>query len=345
MQQVWRTGRILAAVLATIALSACAKEALDLPDGLYARIETERGRIIIELEPERAPLTTMNFVGLAEGTINHSRGEGVYFYDELTFHRVEAGFVIQGGDPNGNGTGGPGYEFANEIHEDLGHTRAGTMAMANSGPDTNGSQFYITLDAIPQLNGSYSVFGYVVEGMDVVYATEVGDVLRSVSIVRIGESAEAYQADQATFDHLQAEQQRRREEERDAELARQVEIALSRYPGAVEYENSGLYLLRETSGTGALPVSGQRLAVHFVWTLVDGTQLDSTRDRSQPYEFTYMVQRLLPGLQLAIGTMAVGDRVTAIIPPDLAFGPSGAPPAVGPTTYVVFELERLDLDE
>ena len=179
----------------------------DLPEGMYARIETTRGVITCRLEFEKTPLTVCNFAGLAEGKLETTVRAGQPFYDGLTFHRVIADFMIQGGCPRGNGTGGPGYAFQNEIVDSLRHDKAGILAMANAGPDTNGSQFYITHQATPWLDGRHTVFGHVVEGQDVVDAIRQGDTMEQVTILRIGETAEAFTADQEMFDTIRAEYQ------------------------------------------------------------------------------------------------------------------------------------------
>ena len=164
-------------------------------DGIYAKIKTNRGMITVKLEYEKAPMTVANFVGLAEGKVkNTAKPEGAPYFDGISFHRVLADFMIQGGDPTGTGSGGPGYAFADEIHPDLKHTRAGTMSMANSGPATNGSQFFITHKDTPWLDGKHAVFGYVTEGQDVVNAVQQGDKMETVRIERIGKAAKAWDA-------------------------------------------------------------------------------------------------------------------------------------------------------
>ncbi len=172
-----------------------------LPDGIYAQIITPRGTIVARLFEKEAPLTVTNFVGLAEGTLGPEPRKP--FFDELTFHRVVPGFVIQGGDPLKNGEGGPGYEFPDEFSPNLRHDSAGILSMANDGPDTNGSQFFITLSEVNRLNYMHSVFGKVITGLDVLPKIEQGDSMQ-IKILRIGAEAKAFKADEATFKQLAA---------------------------------------------------------------------------------------------------------------------------------------------
>jgi len=186
-----------------------AKEA-QLSDGLFAKIITFKGTIIVELEFEKTPLTVVNFVGLAEGTKNFKPLKGRDmgpFYNGLTFHRVIANFMIQGGDPLGNGRGGPGYKFPDEFVPDLTFSEPGVLAMANAGPNTNGSQFFITHKATLHLNNKHTIFGHVVSGQDVVDTIRQGDKIRKIEIIRNGNKARNFATDQAAFDRLLQERQ------------------------------------------------------------------------------------------------------------------------------------------
>ena len=173
-----------------------------LADGLYANMKTSKGDILLRLEFEKTPLTVANFVGLTEGTKDSSKKKGTRFYDGLAFHRVIPDFMVQGGCPLGTGTGGPGYRFPDEFDRSLRHDGPGVLSMANAGPGTNGSQFFITHVATPWLDGKHTVFGKVVSGQDVVDAIRQGDTITTLEIIRKGEAAKGFTTDQAAFDAL-----------------------------------------------------------------------------------------------------------------------------------------------
>ncbi len=167
-----------------------------MENGLYAELTTSKGVILIKLTPEKTPLTVANFVGLSEGKIkNDAKPMGTPYYDSLKFHRVIPNFMIQGGDPLGNGTGGPGYRFKDEFVDDYKFTGPGILAMANAGPATNGSQFFITHKETPWLNNKHTIFGFVVTGQDVVNAIQQGDYILNVKIIRKGKEAKKFKAD------------------------------------------------------------------------------------------------------------------------------------------------------
>ena len=329
--------------LLIVAVVSCAPDTSGLPDGVFAIVSTDRGEITIQLEPERAPLTTLNFVGLAEGSIDSNAG-GRPFYDGLTFHRVEPGFVIQGGDPDGVGTGGPGYRFATETHPDLLHDSEGVVAMANSGPDSNGSQFYITLGATPHLDGGYNVFGQVIRGMEVVREIAAGDTMKSIRIVRVGNLAETYQPTTEQFLQLVDQATERRASAASTQLREARLVIESKWPNAELVDDRGLLLDMTTEGFGPTAGPGDAVSVHFTFELIDGTRIDDTRARGVPYSFVFGEERLIPGLEMAIGAIREGGSGTAIIPPELAFGEAGVPPVVAPNSYVVFRIEVVSID-
>ncbi len=313
-----------------------------LTEGLYAQFLTTRGEIVARLEFEKTPLTVANFVGLAEGAKRSNRGAGVRFYDGLAFHRVIPDFMIQGGDPQGNGMGGPGYDFPDEFNPSLRHARPGVLSMANAGPGTNGSQFFITHIATPWLDGKHTVFGQVVSGQEVVNAIVQGDRIDSLAILRIGEPAKAFQSDQAAFDSLLAGHRERQKAQERAASEDQRTIIEQHWPQAITTP-SGLKYVTTQEGTGeATPKPGDTLTVHYTGTLLDGVKFDSSRDRGTPFRFPVGRGRVIRGWDEAFLGMRRGEQRTLIIPPDLAYGAGGAGGVIPPNATLVFEVELID---
>jgi len=316
------------------------KEArMALNDGLYAEMKTSKGIILLELEYKKTPMTVTNFVGLAEGTIKNSKGDGP-FYDGLKFHRVIDDFMIQGGCPQGTGTGDPGYKFPDEFDPSLKHTGPGILSMANSGPGTNGSQFFITHVETSWLDNKHTVFGHVVEGMDVVNKIKQGDKLEKITIIRQGADAEAFKADQAAFDELiggaAANAKAKIEEARKGEL----DLIKKNWPGAVETESGLRYIVENKGDGGDKPKMGTAVTTHYTGTLLDGSKFDSSVDRGEPA--TFKIGQVIQGWNEALMDMTKGEKRTLIIPPELGYGERGYPGAIPPNSYLVFEVELLD---
>ena len=311
-----------------------------LGDGLFARITTNRGDIVIRLEYQRAPLTVTNFVALAEGRMDAARGNG--FYNNLTFHRVISNFMIQGGCPLGTGTGGPGYRFPDEIDPSLRHDRAGTLSMANAGPNTNGSQFFITHVPTPHLDGLHTVFGYVVSGQNVVNSIRQGDRIQSITIVRNGADANAFRADQQSFDRLLGQVAsagaRTLQAQREADIAR----INADYPNTRQTA-SGIRYIIQTEGTGGRPARGRNVSIHYSGRLLNGTVFDDSRMRGQPLEFQAGTGRVIPGLDEAVMDMRVGERRLIILPPELAYGDQAAGGVIPANSFLIFEVELVNI--
>jgi FKBP-type peptidyl-prolyl cis-trans isomerase len=315
-----------------------------LKDGLYAKFDTAKGEIICLLEFEKTPLTVANFVGLAEGTKELGGGAGTTgnkFYDELTFHRVIPDFMVQGGCPLGTGTGGPGYTFPDEIDPSLKHTGPGILSMANAGPGTNGSQFFITHVPTPWLDGKHTVFGHVVSGQDVVNKIGGGDKLNSVTIIRVGEKAKDFKSDQAAFDALLDSMEKRAQEKEAAATEGTTELIAKQWPDAITTP-SGLQYVVVQEGTGdATPAKGVMVKAHYTGKLLDGTKFDSSYDRGQPIEFPVGSGRVIKGWDEAFLSMKKGEKRVLIIPSDLGYGPSGRG-QIPPNAIMVFDVELVD---
>jgi peptidylprolyl isomerase len=310
-------------------------------NGLYAELETDKGSILLQLEFEKTPMTAANFVGLAEGAIKNSRGEGVRFYDGLKFHRVVPGFVIQGGDPNANGTGGPGYQFPDEIDPSLKHDSEGILSMANAGPGTNGSQFFITLAPTPHLDGRHAVFGRVVKGMDVVKNIQKDDAIKKINIIRSGKKARGFKTDQAAFVNYIEEHSQRKDKAEMGFIEEQKKIIEEKYASFQKTESGILYNI-EKEGSGKKPNQGQTVVVHYTGAFLDGKVFDSSRD-GRPLDFQAGVREVIEGWDEAVMDMAAGERRTVVLPPQLAYGKSGAGGVIPPNAYHVFDMELIEI--
>jgi len=321
-------------------MAACASEPA-LPDGLYAILKTNRGEVIVSLEYRKTPLTVTSFVGLTEGTMESTVKKGPYF-DGLKFHRVEPGFVIQGGDPAGNGSGGPGYEFPEEIVEGLSFDSEGIIGMANAGPGTNGSQFFITLAPAAFLDGSYTVFGHVVKGMEVVKAIKVGDTIQKVTILRVGKDAQGFKADRKTFEKLKQRELSLMEQRQKDEKEKIIKEIDARWPGCTVTPEGIRYLVKK-EGTGQKPAKGETVIVHYTGMFLDGKVFDSSRERNKAFEFPLGMGRVIPGWDISVADMKPGENRIIILPPEMAYGARGAGGVIPPNAWLVFDVELLGI--
>lgn len=313
-----------------------------MKDGLYAKIATDKGDILLKLFYTKTPLTVINFAGLAEGTLKLGGANqplGRPFYDGLTFHRVIANFMIQGGCPLGTGTGGPGYTFPDEFDPSLRHDGPGVFSMANAGPGTNGSQFFITHGATPHLDDKHTVFGRVVTGQDVVDRIDRGDTLKSVTILRVGKEAEAFKTDQAAFDAALAAIKGQEIEALKNQKEKIEKLIKEQWPKAVQTK-SGLYYQVEQKGEGEAPAAGTVISAHYTGRLLLGNRkFDSSYDRGEPIAFPVGAGRVIRGWDEALSQMTKGEKRTLIIPPELAYGERGAGGVIPPNAWLVFDVE------
>lgn len=308
-----------------------------MQEGIYATFKTSKGEIKIQLTYDKTPATVGNFIGLAEGTIeNKMKPKGTPYYDGLKFHRVIPDFMVQGGCPQGSGMGGPGYNFDDEFHPDLKHDQAGILSMANAGPGTNGSQFFITHNATPWLDGKHTVFGHLITGQEVVDAIAQDDIIESLSIDRIGAEAESWDA-VAAFESFVNEKESRN---KAAEEAAQKEIE-DQVKG-MEKTDSGLYYKINRKGSGNHPAVGDNVKVHYRGMLLDGTVFDSSYQRNEPIDFALGKGQVIPGWDEGIALLNKGAAAKLVIPSALAYGSAGAGGVIPPNATLIFEVELVD---
>ena len=311
-----------------------------LGDGLFARINTSKGEIIVKLEFEKAPLTVCNFVALAEGKMDVCGGKP--FYNGLVFHRVIANFMIQGGDPLGSGMGGPGYQFPDEFNSSLRHNGPGVLSMANAGPGTNGSQFFITHKETPWLDNLHTVFGRVVEGQRVVNAIQQGDKIISITIVRNGAGAQAFKADQKTFDSLIGKAKENAAARTKAQREADQKSIAAKYPG-LKLDANGIQYIIQKQGKGAKPKPGSTVQVTYKGMFLSGQVFDASDAHGGPLEFKAGMGQVIPGWDKTIMDMTVGEKRLVVIPPELAYGERGAGGVIPPNTFLVFEMELVGI--
>ena len=364
---------IFLVLLATIISISCKNQHADLPDGLYAEIETNKGTILAQLEYTKAPITVANFVTLAEGKNEFvdKKYEGKPFFDGLLFHRVVPNFVIQAGDPDGTGAGGPGYKFMDEI-TDLLHNKPGTLSMANAGPGTNGSQFFITHTATEHLDGRHTVFGYVIgDGMTAVNKINEGDHIKTISIIRVGEAAKRFDAVKTFLDYVAIDQENQKK--REAAEAENQRLYDQKYKVVKDAKAEALAKILATSaktptglqykilkkGSGKKPEAGTTIFLHYAGYLKNGELFDSSiesvakefgkydENRAmqmgyQPIPFTAgRKDGMIPGFIEGIEKLSYGDKAVIFVPAHLGYGEQGAR-VIPPNADLIFELELME---
>lgn len=306
-------------------------------NGIYAKFNTPKGDILVKLEHDKVPGTVGNFVALTEGNLeNSAKDQGTPYYDGLKFHRVIPDFMIQGGCPQGTGTGNPGYKFDDEFHPDLKHDTPGKLAMANSGPATNGSQFYITHVPTPWLDGKHTVFGSVIDGQDIVDSVAQGDEM-SVKIIRVGEEAEAFNAVESfrTFEGAR--------EKRETEAKAKQKEMLDKVAAGYDETASGLRYKILQKGNGKQATKGAKVSVHYKGQLLDGTVFDSSYKRKQPLDFNVGVGQVISGWDEGIQLLQIGDKARLVIPSNLGYGERGAGGVIPPNATLIFDVELMDV--
>lgn len=310
-------------------------------DGLFAIIDTSKGEIAVELYYKDAPLTVCNFVGLAEGSLDAADGKP--FYNGLKFHRVIKDFMIQGGDPRGNGTGGPGYKFADE-EVPYKFDKSGYLAMANAGANTNGSQFFITHVETPWLNGKHTIFGHVVTDDDqsVVNAVAQGDEIKSITIVRQGSDAESFKATQNDWNEFNKVAVEKANAAKEAKYAAKIAEVEKNFPG-FEKTVDGIYYKTTKAGSGAKCGKGKNATVDYKGYLVDGTVFDGSSGMVQggheALSFTTGAGQMIPGFDAMVQDMTRGEVRTFVLPPELAYGERGYPGVIPESAYIAFDVK------
>ncbi len=362
--------------LIALAFNSCEEKYPELGDGVYAEIITNKGTAVAKLYHEATPLTVANFVSLAEGTntMVDSLYKGKKYYNGIIFHRVIKDFMIQTGDPLGTGTGDPGYKFPDEFVDSLTHKSKGILSMANSGPATNGSQFFITLKETPWLDGKHTVFGEIVSGQDIIDSIGVvetkkpGDKpvsevkMQEVNIIRKGKSAKAFDANKIFDDKLKALEEEKIEKERiSKEQNAKTAARYSELKEKASKLDSGLEIFFINKGDGEQPKQGQLVNLYYQGYFTDGKIFDTnieelakekgTWDQRRasdprgyaPMKMTYSPEaQMIPGFKEGVLQMKVGDKAVLFIPSHLGYGERGRGP-IPPNTDLIFEIELIGI--
>ncbi|TRO66887.1 peptidylprolyl isomerase [Christiangramia sabulilitoris] len=366
-------------LLLTLAFSlfACNEEYPELEDGMYAEFNTSLGPIVAELYFEETPMTVASFVSLAEGTSTmvDSTYKDKKYYDGLIFHRVIDGFMIQGGDPTGTGSGGPGYKYPDEFVDSLSHDAKGVLSMANAGPGTNGSQFFITLAPVQQLDGRHTVFGKIVKGQDVVDSigkVETGPrdrpvtdvVMKEVNIIRKGKAAKNFDASKSFEGQLaEIEAKKEAESKKMQEIADEKVKEFQKFESEADSLDSGLKIYFLNKGDGEKPKNGQTVNVNYEGYFANGTIFDTNkmelakelgiydhrRESSGGYNPMPTVYGpdapMIPGFKEGIQQMSIGDEALVWVPSHLGYGERGAGGVIPPNTDLIFKIELVKMDE
>lgn len=342
----------------------CATKYPDLEDGLYADIQTNKGSIIVSLAQDKTPVTVANFVALAEGENEFVSPQfaGKKYYEGIVFHRVIKDFMIQGGDPTATGSGGPGYRFDDEI-TDLIHSGPGILSMANAGPGTNGSQFFITHKATPWLDGKHTVFGAVVDGQNVVDSIAQLDTIQKVIIIRKGAEAKGFDAPRVFGDYFTTMEQRKAEEEERRVLGKLKTLEkFDQQKAKATQTTSGLQYLITKEGDGAAVTTTNKAMTHYAVYFEDGTLLETSMlstaeelgrvneqrrlaDAYQPLPADVSPEAaMIPGFKEGVRLLNVGDEATLFLPYDIAYGEQGGR-GIPAKSNLIFEVKIVELFE
>ncbi|MBN2736143.1 MAG: peptidylprolyl isomerase [Spirochaetales bacterium] len=312
----------------------------NLGDGIYAEIDTNKGPMVFRLYLAQAPLTVTNFVGLAEGTIKQPRNSGK-FYDGLKFFSKKENLMIISGDPQGSGAYIPGYTIPDEFAAGLSHKGPGYLSMVNNGPNTSGSQIFITLSEASWLDNRNNLFGEIVEGQNVIPQLEVNDVIKTVKILRVGDQYKDYKVDQNTFSNMLKSAWSRVETNKMDTIRGQEEIISEKYPGALSTD-SGLMTIVLKEGSGARPNEKNKVVITYSMSLLDGTILVSSADKGKSKELSFA--NMQKGLKEGLLLMKQGEKRILISPPQLAFGSAGVKGTIPENAYIIYEvtLEKIN---